>query len=139
MKFLSKLIICMAVAMACLTSCSRNSSAIQAMVDELNSPTFRAMEAKTGLFDDSKAEIDGDSLVITFLCRPWINLSGISQEQMPQLQASALSEFREKLADENFRKGIEALAEEHMAIKMVWQDVNGKSIDIKVDPAEVLK
>ena len=58
---------------------------------------------------------------------------------MPQLQASALSEFREKLADENFRKGIEALAEEHMAIKMVWQDVNGKSIDIKVDPAEVLK
>ena len=139
MKFLSKLIICVAVAMACLTSCSRNSSAIQAMVDELNSPTFRAMEAKTGLFDDSKAEIDGDSLVITFLCRPWINLSGISQEQMPQLQASALAEFRDKLADENFRKGIEALAEEHMAIKMVWQDVNGQSIDIKVDPAEVLK
>lgn len=139
MKFLSKLIICVAVAMACLTSCSRNSSAIQAMVDELNSPTFRAMEAKTGLFDDSKAEIDGDMLVITFLCRPWITLSGISQEQMPQLQASTLAEFRDKLADENFRKGIEALAEEHMAIKMVWQDVNGKSIDIKVDPAEVLK
>ena len=54
---------------ASLSSCDRHTAAIDALVAELNSPVFRAEEAKTGLFDDSKAEIDGNRLVITFLCR----------------------------------------------------------------------
>ena len=105
---------------------------------ELNSPVFRAEEAKTGLFDDSKAEIDGNRLVITFLCRPYINLSDITEDQLPGLKESAENEFRHNLVNEKFLDGLEALHHEDMKLLMVWQDVNGKKIEIEIDPAKVL-
>ena len=97
-----------------------------------------AEEAKTGLFDDSKAEISGDKLVITFLCRPFINLSDIKNEQLPELEASAIDEFKRNLINEKFVDGLEALRNENMTLLMVWQDVNGKKIEISIDPAKVL-
>ncbi len=108
------------------------------MVDELNSPVFRAREAKTGLFDDSKAEVKDKQLIITFLCRPFINLSTVSKDELPQLQQSALTEFRANLVNEKFREGIEALAHEGMTLLLVWQDINGASIHLTLSPSEIL-
>lgn len=138
MRYLKSIVLIL-VAMAALASCSSRSAAIDRMVEELNSPVFRAKEAQTGLFDDSKAEIKENQLVITFLCRPYINLSTVSKEDLPQLQTSAVDEFRTN-ADSNpqFREGIEALRDAGMSILMVWQDVNGASITIPVSPAEIL-
>lgn len=122
-----------------MTACSNHTAAIEALVEELNSPAFRAQEAKTGLFDDSKAEISGDQLIITFLCRPYINLAQIDQNQLPALENSATDEFRANIsADENFRKGMEALRHEKMTLLLVWQDANGASIKIPIDPAKIL-
>lgn len=123
---------------ASLSSCDRHTAAIDTLVAELNSPVFRAEEAKTGLFDDSKAEIDGNRLVITFLCRPYINLSDITEDQLPGLKESAENEFRRNLVNEKFLDGLEALHHEDMKLLMVWQDVNGKKIEIEIDPTKVL-
>lgn len=139
MKRLSMMFLLPAMVLAMLFgSCNSRSAAIEAMVDELNSPAFRAMEARTGLFDDSKAEIKGDTLEITFLCRPYINLAQIDRAEIPTLKESAVAEFRNNLADEKFRDGIEALAEEKMTLLLVWQDVNGGDIKIDINPQEVL-
>lgn len=122
-----------------LASCSSRPAAIDRMVDELNSPVFRAKEAQTGLFDDSKAEIIEKQLVITFLCRPFINLAAIKQDDIPQLQASAIDEFRTNAAaDPKFHDGLMALRQAGMGIVMVWQDVNGATVRIPVSPAEIL-
>ncbi len=121
-----------------LTSCNRHGKAIEAMVEELNSPIFRAKEAKTGLFDDSKAEIEGSQLIITFLCRPFINLAQIQNEDLSQLESSAIEEFRSNLINEKFHAGMEALRHEKMTILLVWHDVNGFSIKILIDPEKVL-
>lgn len=121
-----------------MTSCNRHGRAIEAMVEELNSPIFRAKEAKTGLFDDSKAEIEGNQLIITFLCRPFINLAQIQKENLPELENSAIEEFRANLINEKFKEGMEALRHEKMTILLVWQDVNGFSIRIPIDPEKVL-
>lgn len=132
--------LCIAIAAICaLASCNSRSSAIGQMVDELNSPVFRAQEAKTGLFDDSKAEISGNQLVITFLCRPFISLATVNRDELPQLKLSAINEFKANLVNEKFRKGIEALHKENMTILLVWQDINGHSIKLPVDPADILR
>ncbi len=125
-------------ALCAFSSCSSRSAAIDRMVDELNSPVFRAREAKTGLFDDSKAEVKDKQLIITFLCRPFINLSTVSKDELPQLQQSALTEFRANLVNEKFREGIEALAHEGMTLLLVWQDINGASIHLSLSPSEIL-
>lgn len=130
--------LCALMLSASLAACNSRSAAVDELVDELNSPAFRAMEARTGLFDDSKAEIDGDQLVITFLCRPFINLSQITPDQLPVLNESALAEFRGNLVNEKFRDGIEALAKDKMTILLVWQDSNGGTINIPIDPQVVL-
>lgn len=126
------------VSLVPMTSCNRHGRAIEAMVEELNSPVFRAKEAKTGLFDDSKAEIEGNQLIITFLCRPFINLAQIRNEDLPELEKSAVEEFRANLINEKFKEGMEALHHEKMTILLVWQDVNGFSIRIPIDPGKVL-
>ncbi|MBD5225864.1 MAG: hypothetical protein HDS68_07915 [Bacteroidales bacterium] len=121
-----------------MTSCNRHGRAIEAMVEELNSPIFRAKEAKTGLFDDSKAEIKGNQLIISFLCRPFINLAQIQHEDLSELEESAVEEFRANLVNDKFKEGMEALSHEKMTILLVWQDVNGFSIKIPIDPEKVL-
>lgn len=120
------------------TACNRHGRAIDALVEELNSPVFRAKEAKTGLFDDSKAVVEGNQLIITFLCRPFINLAQIQHDDLPELENSAIEEFRANLIDEKFRAGLEALRHEKMTILLVWQDINGFSIKIPIDPEIVL-
>ena len=121
-----------------LSACNNHTAAIDALVAELNSPTFRAEEAKTGLFDDSKAEIHGNELTITFLCRPFIDLSEIKEEQLPELEASAVDEFKRNLVNEKFLDGLKALRHEDMTLLLISQDVNGKKIEISIDPDKVL-
>ncbi len=136
-RILSKVVMAI-ILLASLSACSNHTAAIDALVNELNSPAFRAEEAKTGMFDDYKAEISGDKREKTFLFRPFINLSDIKNEQLPELEASAIDEFKRNLINEKFVDGLEALRNENMTLLMVWQDVNGKKIEISIDPAKVL-
>ena len=125
----------------CLTamSCGTRSQAIDRMVDELNSAQFRAAEARTGLFTDSHAELDGDTLAITFFCRPHLSLAGIREKQLPELQESALSEFRAGLANERLKNGIEALRDNHMALLLIWQDTHGNQVKLPLSPTTILE
>jgi hypothetical protein len=124
--------------MLSLTACTSRTAAIEKMVEELNSPAFRAKEAQTGLFDDSKAEIKDNQLVLTFLCRAVVDLSSINEADMPALQSMTVDEFKGNLVDSKFREGIEALNKADMTILLVWQDVNGNKINITVNPADIL-
>lgn len=128
----------MMLALSFVACGGRHTAAINAMVEELNSPEFRAMEAATGLFDDSMAEVDGSRLVVTFICRPFIDLSQITPDQLPVLGESATAEFRNNLSDPKFRDGIGALAHENMTLLLVWKDSKGGTINIPVDPQVVL-
>lgn len=125
----------------CLTaiSCNPRSQAIDRMVEELNSAQFRAAEARTGLFTDSQAAIEGDTLAITFFCRPHISLAGITENQLPQLQESALAEFRGNLANERFKDGIEALRDNRMSLLLIWQDTHGHKVKLTLSPAAILQ
>ncbi len=137
-KLLVRLAIALSLAITA-TSCNSKSAAIDHMVDELNSPVFRAEQAKTGLFDDSMAAIDGDQLVITFLCRPFINLASIQAQDYDELQQSAVDEFRAKAnIEDEFKQGLEALKASSMTIMLVWQDVNGATIRIPISPSDIL-
>ena len=134
-----RLILLSLAALLTLSACNSRSAAIDRMVDELNSPIFRAQEAKTGLFDDSKAEIKENQLIITFHCRPFIDLSKITESELPQLRQSAIDEFRANVAvDDKFREGIEALNAENMTLLLVWQDINGATIRIPILPSAIL-
>lgn len=131
-------VICAAAAMLLLCGCSGNSAAIDRMVDELNSPVFRAAQAKTGLFDDTQAKVEGKQLIIKFLCRPYINLGTIDKKDYAELEAATVTEFQAHLIDPEFKEGLEALRAEGMTILLDWQDINGFSIKIPVDPARIL-
>ena len=48
----------------------KHTSAIDTMVDTLNSPSMQAAEKATGLFTGSNAKINGDSLIIVFEMKP---------------------------------------------------------------------
>lgn len=109
------------------------------MVEELNSAQFRAAEARTGLFTDSQAAIEGDTLAITFLCCPHISLAGITENQLPQLQESAVAEFRGNLANERFKDGIEALRDNRMSLLLIWQDTHGHKVKLPLSPAAILQ
>lgn len=127
------------LALGLLCGCSSNSSAIDNMVAELNSPVFRAAQAKTGLFDDTQATVEGKQLIIKFLCRPFISLSSIDRQDYAELETATVAEFRGHLADPKFKEGMEALRAEGMTLLLEWQDVNGFSIKIPVDPAMILE
>lgn len=126
------------LALVLLCGCSGNSSAIDNMVAELNSPVFRAAQAKTGLFDDTQASVEGKQLIIKFLCRPYINLSAIDSNDYAELETATVNEFRGHLVNPEFKKGMEALRAEGMTLLLDWEDVNGFSIKIPVDPAAIL-
>ena len=102
---------------ALLASCNSKPEAINRMVKELNSPQFKAKEMETGLFTDSSAKLDGDTLTLTFFCRP---------------------EFKTYLSDRSFKEGIEALRDNGMSLRLIWQDTAGKSVSIDLPPAEIL-
>ena len=105
---------------ALLASCNSKPEAINRMVKELNSPQFKAKEMETGLFTDSSAKLDGDTLTLTFFCRPELNLSSVTPDKLPTLRESAVQEF----------KG--------MSLRLIWQDTAGKSVSIDLPPAEIL-
>ena len=121
------------------TGCSSRSQAIDRMVEELNSAQFRAAEARTGLFTDSQAEIEGDTLAITFFCRPHISLAGITGDQLPQLRLSAVEEFKANLANKQLKKGIEAVHDHNMGLKLIWKDTNGHEVKLPLSPAGILQ
>ena len=121
-----------------LTSCGHKSEAIDRMVKELNSPQFKAREVETGLFTDSSAKLEGDTLALTFFCRPALDLTAITPAQLPALRESALQEFKAFLADKSFKEGIEALRHNNMSLLLVWQDTNGQNIRIELAPEEIL-
>lgn len=120
-------------------SCNSRSQAIDRMVDELNSAQFRAAEAQTGLFTDSQAKAEGDTLSITFFCRPHLSLAGVDDTQLPQLQESAVAEFRANLANGRLKDGLEALRDNHMWLLLIWQDTHGHQIRLPLSPAEILE
>lgn len=123
---------------AIMASCSRNPEAVNRMVKELNSPSFKAREVETGLFTDSSAKLDGDTLRITFFCRPNLNLAAITPDKLPALRQSALQEFKAYLSDRNFREGIEALDNNGMTLLLIWQGNSGAPVKVELPPAEIL-
>ena len=122
-----------------LGACSNNSAAIDRMVAELNSPEFRAAEAQTGLFTDSEAKVVDSTLKITFICQPAVDLSGVSDDQIPQLRESAIAEFRSNLGNPLLKSGIEALAKSGMTLTMVWKDAHSHNIELTLSPGEILE
>jgi len=128
-----------AMALLLLSACSGSHPAvIERMVEDLNSPEFRAAELETGLFTGSEAKTDGDELLLTFVCRPSIDLSVVDAGSLPQLKKSAIEEFRSHLGNQSFKRGIEALGHEKMSIRLVWQDARGHSVSVSLSPDEVL-
>jgi|GluameStandDraft_1065615.scaffolds.fasta_scaffold00227_48 hypothetical protein len=123
---------------ALLASCNSKPEAINRMVKELNSPQFKAKEMETGLFTDSSAKLDGDTLTLTFFCRPELNLSSVTPDKLPTLRESAVQEFKTYLSDRSFKEGIEALRDNGMSLRLIWQDTAGKSVSIDLPPAEIL-
>ncbi len=123
---------------ALLASCNSKPEAINRMVKELNSPQFKAKEMETGLFTDSSAQLDGDTLTLTFFCRPELNLSSVTPDKLPTLRESAVQEFKTYLSDRSFKEGIEALRDNDMSLRLIWQDTAGKSVSIDLPPAEIL-
>ncbi len=123
---------------ALLASCNSKPEAINRMVKELNSPQFKAKEMETGLFTDSSAKLDGDTLTLTFFCRPKLNLSSVTPDKLPTLRESAVQEFKTYLSDRSFKEGIEALRDNGMSLRLIWQDTAGKSVSIDLPPAEIL-
>lgn len=130
--------IAIAIAAVAFTSCSGKTEAIDRMVKELNSPQFKAKEVETGLFTDSSAKLEGDTLTLTFLCRPALNLTAVTPDKLPALRESALQEFKAYLADRNFKEGMEALYKNDMMLQLVWQDTAGKTVKVDLPPAEIL-
>lgn len=118
--------------------CSRNNAAIDKMVEEINSPIFRAKQAQTGLFDDTQAYIEGKQLVIKMLCKSTINLGVITNEDYQMFRELTVSEFRENLKNTAFYNGIEALGKEDMTITLIWQDINGGALSVSITPQEIL-
>ncbi len=135
-NLLSILALALLLPIAC--GCSRSSDAIDKMVEELNSPIFRARQAQTGLFDDTQAYVEGKQLVIKMLCKATINLGVITNEEYQMFRELTISEFRENLKDTAFYNGIEALGKEDMSITLIWQDINGGSLSINITPQEIL-
>lgn len=122
-----------------LSGCTGHDRAIEDMVNELNSPAFRAAQAKTGFFDDTVVSVEGQQIIMKFLCRPFINLASIDREEYTQLETATVNEFRAHLVDEQFKKGLEAMRAKDMTLLLDWRDVNGFSIKIMVDPAVILE
>jgi len=124
---------------ASVASCSSHSDSVQRLVDELNSPAFRTKETSTGLYTDSSAKVEGDTLVLTFECAPFIDLSTVTAEKLPNLHAETLHEFRANLSNEKFKDGITTLNDDDKGILLVWNDAKGHSVRIAVSPAEILE
>lgn len=121
------------------SSCNQRNEAVDRIVKELNSPAFKAKEVATGLFTDSSATLEGDTLALTFYCQPAIDLTAITADKLPVLRESAIEEFRTNLSDSAFREGIEAMGSNNMTMKLTWQYVNGKTINVELPPDEILK
>ena len=122
-----------------LAGCSNNSTAIEKLVAELNSPEFRAAETRTGLFSDSEAKVEGSTLKLTFICQPSVDLSGVSDDNLPQLRASAVEEFRSNMGNPLFKSGIEALEKSGMTLTMLWKDSTGHTVTLNITPEEILE
>lgn len=119
-------------------ACKSSNKEVDALVNQLNSPAFRAAEMKTGLFTGSEAGVEADSLKITFTLVPSLNLSTVGPDRLPALKQSAVEEFRARLSDPSVRAGLEAMQKEGMWLVMVWRDARGRSVSIPINPSEIL-
>ena len=116
----------MLLAVVAFAGCSGHGRAIGEMVDSLNSEEMQRAERQTGLFTGSEAEIEGDTLSITFNLVDGLSVAGVAPSQLPALRESAVDEFRSKLADRRFADGL------------LWKDTAGHSVALTVNPSEVL-
>jgi hypothetical protein len=128
----------MLLAVVAFAGCSGHGRAIGEMVDSLNSEEMQRAERQTGLFTGSEAEIEGDTLSITFNLVDGLSVAGVAPSQLPALRESAVDEFRSKLADRRFADGLQALEAEGMVMKLLWKDTAGHSVALTVNPSEVL-
>lgn len=136
----SRLAAIMLPAMLIFLTCCRpdGKAAVDRMVNELNSPQFKAREVATGLFTGSNAEVKNDTLSITFHCAPAVSLAGITPDMLPALHSSSVKEFRESLSQPEMREGIETLRDNRMILLMVWKDSEGNTVSLPVNPSEIL-
>lgn len=126
------------LAVVAFAGCSGHGRAIGEMVDSLNSEEMQRAERQTGLFTGSEAEIEGDTLSITFNLVDGLSVAGVAPSQLPALRESAVDEYRSKLADRRFSDGLQALEAEGMVMKLLWKDTAGHSVALTVHPSEVL-
>ena len=116
----------------------KQASAIDTMVDTLNSPAMQVAEKATGLFTGSNAKINGDSLIIVFEMKPELSLKNVDTRQLPVLQQSAVTEFRMHAASNaEFAEGLKALAESGMIMVLKWHDTDGHTVQIDVPAADL--
>lgn len=129
-----------AAALLCgATACKSRSGEVDALVEQLNSPSFRAAEMKTGLFTNSEAALVADSLKLTLTLVPSLNLSAVGPDQLPALQQTAVEEFRTRLADPAVRAGLEAMQKEGKWLVMEWRDSANRKVSVVIAPSEILK
>lgn len=129
-------------AIACMVffiGCTQRSDAVSKMVDELNSEKMQQAERQTGLFSGSKANIDEDTLMLTFYMVDGLSLETFDEASLPVLRQSAIDDFRKKAKESSMHNGLQELAKESMLIKMTWRDTSGRDVSVVVDPKEALK
>lgn len=129
-------------AMACtmaIAGCKQRSDTVSKMVDELNSEQMQQAERQTGLFSGSKANIEGDTLMLTFYMVDGLSLETFDEASLPVLRQSAIDDFRIKAKESSMHNGLQELAKESMLIKMTWRDTSGRAVSVVVNPKEALR
>lgn len=121
-----------------LVGCSDNSATVCRMVDEMNSAEFREAGVRSGLFEDAQAQLTDDSLVITFVCRKFLDFSVVNEEAISELRKMAVNEFRSIMNNPDFERGMSALAQEHISLVLLWEDAYGHTIELTLNPSELI-
>ena len=119
--------------------CSGSSHQIIRMVDRLNSESMQDAERQTGLFTGSEAKIEGDTIVLSLHLVEELSLIGADMSQLPMLHQSAVDEFRAKMGDSEIAEGMNAMQAEGKVLKMQWIDSSGRSVEVVIDPSEVVR
>lgn len=139
MENLIKRIAAISLLAAMLMSCNGNSRKVNRLVSELNSEAMQQAERATGLFTGSEAKLCGDTILLTLNLVEGLSLAGADVRQIPVLRQSAVAEFRDKMSDENVAEGLEAMKAEGKVLKIRWLDSDGVSVEIVIDPAEIVE
>lgn len=124
-----------------LSSCSKGDAdkKVETFVNKINDETAKKMVESNPFFDSIEARQEDGMVVIEMKAVEGMTFANVPKTIVEQQRQGVIDNYKHgAISDKVLREGLEGMRDKDMILRVKMTDTKGESIDLDVNPSEVL-